>query len=200
MTRSRNISTIGLRAKTGRAIAVALRGPRDTPSVISRRELSLVDAKIPATAQPYHEVMHLNWDAAEMAVRKTADAIQKVASRALGDFALEVERSGTNLRGAGVVGSRDSDLRKIGNFHIRAHAAEGQLFRRVLEAGADQNGLTIEVFVERNIYEVAAPELELSSSELSGRLSELGRVTGQKPWRADEKLAALAAWLVLWRS
>ena len=39
-------------------------------------------------------------------------------------------------------------------------------------------------------------ELGLSADELTRRLAEFGRTLGP-PWRQDEKLATLAAWLAL---
>jgi hypothetical protein len=53
---------IGLRAKTGRAIAVVLGGSVDSPTVVMKLELGLTDPKIPGTFQPYYEVMELSWD------------------------------------------------------------------------------------------------------------------------------------------
>ncbi|MDX6384746.1 MAG: hypothetical protein QOK48_2319, partial [Blastocatellia bacterium] len=41
-----NLVTIGLRAKTGRAIAVVLGGSSDLPQVVSKLEIKLVDPKV----------------------------------------------------------------------------------------------------------------------------------------------------------
>ena len=57
--------SIGLRVKTGRAIAVLLRGPADAPTVLKRGELMLADSNEPDTWQPYHVVMDLPWVEAE---------------------------------------------------------------------------------------------------------------------------------------
>src|SRR6185369_11035181 len=68
-------ASVGLRAKTGRAIAVALTGPSDSPRVILRTELRLTDPSQPATSQPYHEVMDLPWEEAKIAVRKITETV-----------------------------------------------------------------------------------------------------------------------------
>ena len=54
-----NLVSIGLRAKTARAIVVVLGGSTDSPAVLAKTEIKLADPKVPATAQPYHEVMDL---------------------------------------------------------------------------------------------------------------------------------------------
>src|SRR5262249_45931417 len=88
----------------------------------------------------------------------------------------------------GVVGSPDRKLEKIGNSHIRAHAAEGILFRRVLEIAANEQGLKWRSFSDR--------AFELESLKWKTTLAPLGPAAG-KPWRVDERLAAAAACLAL---
>jgi len=77
-----------------------------------------------------------------------------------------------------------SDLGRIGNEHIRAHAAEGVLFRRVLEVAAERNGVVCRGFSDK---ELGAP---------NAKIKALGKKAGP-PWRADERAAAMAAWLAL---
>jgi hypothetical protein len=80
-----NRVAIGLRAKTGRAIAVVLGGSPDAPIVIAKTEIKLVDPKIPETAQPYHVVMELPWEESQRKVKKFARAIERVAKKAVAD-------------------------------------------------------------------------------------------------------------------
>ena len=100
------------------------------------------------------------------------------------------------VSGVGIVGAKNKDLARIGNFHIRAHAAEGVLFRNVLDLAADANGLKKRTFPDRDFEEITKIELGAQSATVKRRLNELGR-TLVPPWRTDEKQAATAAWLVL---
>ena len=186
--------SIGLRSKTARAIAVVLGGPLDKPRVMKRLELSLADPRVPATVQPYHEVMDLPWDRAKVDVRKTAAKIEAVASQALAHLVREMQKEGLLVCGVGVVGAGERNLEKIGSTHIRAHAAEGVLFRQVLEFAAAASGLPCRTFDERTLDETAARELERPLARLKAQLADLGKSAGP-PWRADEKAAATAAWL-----
>jgi len=191
-----NIVCIGLRAKTARAIAVVLGGSSDSPRVLTKLEIRLADPKIPATGQPYHEVMDLPWEESQKAVRKSAAAIEAIARKALAQLIKELKSEGFKVSGAGIVGAKDRDLARIGNYHIRAHAAEGLLFRRVLDLAADANGLRRRTFPDREFDELVQTELGAEHAVLKRRLNELGRSL-PPPWRADEKQAAIAAWLVL---
>ena len=190
-----NIVSIGLRAKTARAIAVVLGGPSDSPVVLKKFEIALADPKIAATAQPYHEVMDLPWDESQRAVRKFATAIEAIARKALARLIKELQSQGMKVSGVGIVGAKDRDLARIGNYHIRAHAAEGVLFRRVLDLAADTNGLKRRTFSDRDLDRIAATELACESAEVKRKLHDLGRSLAP-PWRTDEKQAATAAWLV----
>ena len=191
-----NPVSIGLRAKTGRAIAVVVGGHVDSPQILKRVEIKLSDPASPATFQPYHEVLDLPWDKAQRAAQKIASKIEKLAAREIARLVKEAKTDGGAVCGVGIVGAGDRNLEKIGSTHIRAHAAEGVLFRAVLEAGAAANNLQYTRFDERTLEETAERELKLSSDKIKEKLLEFGKSTGS-PWRADEKAAATAAWLAL---
>src|SRR5215813_2353693 len=186
--------TIGFRAKTGRAIGVVLGGTVKSPSVFKKFEIKLTDPKMPATAQPYHEVMELSWHEAQKAVKKSARAIEAVARKALAQLLKELNAEDLKVSGVGVVGSKDRDLARIGNYHIRAHAGEGILFRRVLELSATAHRIHCRAFSDRELDQTAASKLKTSPQVLKQRLKALGDPLGP-PWRTDEKQAAAAAWL-----
>ena len=135
--------------------------------------------------------MDLPWQRSQVAVRKTAKLIEAVATKALSQLIREVQSSELVVSAAGIVGAPERRLEKIGSAHIRAHAAEGVLFRQVLEAAAEKNGLVKRTLDERKLNEIAATELGFSAATLEGRLTDLGRAVG-RPWRADEKAAAAA--------
>lgn len=187
---------IGLRAKTGRAIAVVLGGPLASPRVLKRIEVKLTDPALPETSAPYHHLLDLPWAKATVAVRRIASRIEKVASRELARLVREAQKDGLIVGGVGIVGAGERNLEKIGSTHIRAHAAEGVLFREVLEFAAAANKLRSRRFDEHSLDVTAAEELKLPVARIRAHLAEMGRSAG-RPWRADEKAAAIAAWLVL---
>ncbi|HET6889770.1 MAG TPA: hypothetical protein VFH31_01605 [Pyrinomonadaceae bacterium] len=189
-------AAIGLKAKTGRAIAVVLSGPINAPQLVSRSELNLTDPHVPATFQPYHEVMELPWDESLKNVKPFVRAIEKVSTKALAGLIHELKAQGLMVIGVAVVGSQDRDLSKIGNYHIRAHAAEGMLFRQVLEHAAQSNKLPHRTFQEKTLGTQATTELRVTVAQLNNRLKSIGQSAGA-PWRTDQRTAATAAWLVL---
>lgn len=186
-------AAIGLRAKTGRAIAVVLTADSESPAFLWRGMLSLVDPKIPTTAEPYHQVMELPWSEVSVAVQPLVTAIEAATSVALRSLIDDLRSREIQIRTAGIVGAPDRNLARIGNEHIRAHAAEGVLFRRVLEAGAKANHLRHSAFSESDV------KAKMSEPNVTAVLKEMGRVAGP-PWRTDERLAATAAWMALYNT
>ena len=190
------IASVGLLAKSGRAVAIALLGPAKSPRVIERRELLLSSERIPSTVGPYHTVMELPWPKAIVAVQSAIAAIEHLAAESLRQFVADVAARGANVRSVGIVGSMGQDPARIGNPHIRAHAAEGQLFREVLETAASGAGLPHLSFSNRDVLMAAAPLIEISANDLQARLQVLGKGV-VRPWRSEERFAACAAWAAL---
>lgn len=184
-------AAIGFRAKTGRAIAVVLIGTRKTPEFLWRGEVSLIDPAMDNSQGPYHHVMELPWSEALLAIKPAVNAIEVVAARAVLQLIEDMHARGADLRAAGVVGSPQRPLARIGNEHIRAHAAEGILYRRVLERAASENRVRCTGWSEKELAAAAPDEAAMQRT-----MKELGRAAGP-PWRADERLAATAAWIAL---
>src|SRR5437879_5385481 len=171
-------ATIGFRAKTGRAIAIALKRNDGTPEYLARWEVALYDPKLPATG-PHHQVMELPWSDAQRAVRPLERRIEAIAIKMLAGLLNDVSSQGFKVSGVGVVGSPDRQLDRIGNPHIRAHAAEGILFRRVLEVAAEKHKLEWRSFSDRRFEEVIASELRRNPQEVKEALTATGHAAAK---------------------
>ena len=175
-------AAIGIKSKTGRGIAVALAASNE---FICREELTLADPD--ATVGPYHEVMELPWSESIVAVRPAIATIETIAARELRRLIEELQSRGFDVGCIAVVGPADRNLERIGNPHIRAHAAEGVLFRAVIEKAAKSNRVASRLFVD--------PAKELNASQK--KTIEQMKAAAGPPWRADEKSAAMAAMIAL---
>jgi hypothetical protein len=188
-------ATIGFKVKSGYAIAVLLVGPMHSPQALNRRVVDLSDPEMPATKQPYHAAMGTREEDADK-IRQRTEVIQDVAERSVTELLADYRAAGHRIRHATLVVGSQIDPDKIANPHIRAHALEGRLFRRVLADALQTHGVSSSVVLERDAYRQAAKLLGRSEGELKQTLARLGKEVGG-PWRAEEKLAALAAWMRL---
>src|SRR5438132_11724908 len=156
---SSNIVAVGFRSKTGRAIAVVLGGTTRAPMAIRRTEVTLSDPAQDPTCQPYHLVMELPFAEWTAAVAPAAATIEKIARESMKRLFDELALDRLIVRKIGVVGSPDRDLSKIGGAHVRAHAAEGILFRAVLERAADALRISCRSVREKDLPSIAGKEL-----------------------------------------
>jgi len=185
---------VGFRVKSGYAVAVAVRGPASAPSAVARRVVELSDPKDAGTRQPFHRdsfAHETDRRALDGRVRIVKACAERAVAALLEDEALARER----CRAALVVGSV-IDPSRVGNPHIRAHASEGQLFREVLREALESRGVSCDVVVEKDLAKKAAAGLQRRDGEIRRVVARFGREVGG-PWRAEEKAASTAAWMLL---
>ncbi|HEY6061211.1 MAG TPA: hypothetical protein VIV10_11545 [Gemmatimonadales bacterium] len=190
-------AALGVRVKSGWAMTVLLAGPASAPRVLDRRRIELSDPAVPRTRQPYHA----GFGIAQQSRRVIVRLVRRVERSAQASFAAVVRRyraDGVKLRGVGIVVGSVIDPAQIANPHIRAHAAEGALFRRVVDEAARRQRLGTLIVLEREVYATAARSTRRTAVAVRGIVAELGSSL-DGPWRAEEKTAAAAAWLVLAR-
>jgi hypothetical protein len=76
------------------------------------------------------------------------------------------------------------------------HAAEGELYRRVLVRACEACGIRALPIPAKEIELRAAGALGIAPAGLPARLAALGKHAG-RPWARDQKESALAAWIAL---
>lgn len=178
---------------------VAVAGSFDTPTVLDRRRIEIADRAIRGSVQPYHEARELGIDKAEKYLKRCVDASRVLAQAAL-------EKAIGDLRGYRVTccgmllgsGRLSPTLEATLASHPSLHTAEGEFFRDVLRKASEQFQLPCHGVKEKELLAVAAARFGVSAEEIQRRLNGLGKTLGA-PWRQDQKFAALAGWLALWR-
>jgi hypothetical protein len=190
---------LGLRAQRGGAVAVAIALDRGEPRLVLSSFLATAAEGDRLAFEPYHVAYEMAAGAREAspgvaaAVAEGRRRQEVLAAQGLKDIVDRLDRpavAGLLVNRAGWV----TDLLQ----HVLcdpAHPpfAEGMAVRDALRFAAAGAGLDLIEMDEKSLAESAAIKLGLSSGELDARLKSLG--TGQKPWRKEQKLACLAAWL-----
>jgi len=190
-----NVAALGFTVKSGWACAVVLTGSAASPRAVASHRIDLSDPAIPAARQPYHA----GFGTARSSGRELSGLIASVkrfGGKTVTELIRHYEAAGYQLRGAGIVVGSVIDPKRIANEHIRIHALEGQLFRRVVQEAAAKRRLAPAIWRERDLYLLATGALERPEQALRGTVTAFGRALSGS-WRAEHKAAALAAWLVL---
>jgi hypothetical protein len=178
---------------------VAVGGTAAAPAVLDRRRVELVASDIARSAQPYHAAAEMKLPAAVAFLARCADAADKLAGAGVQDALAKLAERGYQTRQCGVLlsaGRPVGDLESTLASHPAIHTAEGEFFRNALKRAGDSHGLAVSGIRERDLSKVAAERLRVSADDLQRRIGEWGKAIGP-PWRQDEKLAALIAWVVL---
>jgi hypothetical protein len=187
---------IGFRVKTGRATAIVMAGPASAPRVLSRQSLQLWDPAIPESHQPWHAELELPPDERARIVPIALEAVERVALSSLRVLVDEIQPALGSILGIALVAGSATDPESIRNPHMRAHAREGQLFPQALAAAAKTMRIPAVTIPESEVFTTAAAKLGKSPDAIKLAVTDLGRAVG-KPWSAEEKAAAAAAWITL---
>ena len=187
-------AALGFRAHSGWAVVVAVAGSPRNPVVLDRRRIVIADAAIPGSKQPFHAAERLEIRDAEELISRCRESAEKLAAAAIAQLRQEHHLVGSGL----LIGSGRAlpGLESILRSHALIHTAEGEFFREVLAGTSEQRGLPVKRFKEREVWDHAAEVWKVNSETLQARITALGRSLGP-PWTQDEKLATLAACLVL---
>ncbi len=174
------MASIGLRVRTGKAMAIAISGTQGATLSILREEIALADRADMNTVHPYHLEIEGQPEAVASAVR-TAKRIGAAALKHLFETVRQQER----IEFVTVVVNTHTPPERITSPHMRAHGKEGWLFREICEHAAEVFGI--------EPLTLSPEEVPLDGRATQRALITMGETFG-RPWTADWKLAAASAW------
>jgi hypothetical protein len=189
---------LGFRVKSGWAAVVLLTKPAHLLQLCDVNRVELCDPRLPETRQPYHARMgKLETDTTTLNRRERV--VRCIAQESLVTLLVGYRQKGYRIKRAGLVVGSQIDPSTIANPHIRAHALEGRLFRDSIEQSLHDQGIRTDVLLERDAYACVAARLKQSTNDVRRAIQNLGRSMPANggPWRAEQKLAAVAALFAL---
>jgi hypothetical protein len=189
---------LGFRVKSGWAAVVLLTRPAHSPRLLDVGRIELCDPQLPETRQPYHAAIgKLETDSTKLDRRE--HVVRSISRQSLTRLLKGYRQKGYRIKRAALVVGSQIDPSTIGNPHIRAHALEGWLFRGSIEQSLHDLGIRTDVLLERDAYACVAARLKQSRDDVRRAIHNLGgslRSTAGS-WRAEQKLAAVAALFAL---
>jgi hypothetical protein len=198
-TAVRRRAALGFRVHSGWAAAVAVAGTPARPEILERRRIEIADPGIRGAVQPYHAAEGMAISEAKRYLDQSESASARLARNAIAVLAADVRAKGCELMGAALLlasGRPLPALESVLASHALIHTADGEHFREAIVRGCEHAGLDVLRIREREVAASAAKRFRTTEAELMKRVGEAGKAVGA-PWRADEKLAALVAWLAL---
>lgn len=177
---------LGFRVHSGWTAVVAVAAGQ----VVERGRIELADPAIAGSKQPYHAAEPLPLAEARELVESCRARSADLAREGLERTVAVLGSKGFAVEACVVVTASGRPLPALPAIlasHAMIHTAEGEFFRDVVGQAAAALGLLVTKVKERELK---------ARADFAARVTQLGRGLGP-PWREDEKLSALAAWLVL---
>jgi hypothetical protein len=180
--------TLGLRVKSGSAIIAVIDGEPTSWRLVHCSQVLLTVPAGQYARFPYHPLIELGPKSGRAATREAIAIVRSESRKQLGSLL----KSLAPLDSAGVVAGTATDPNTIFNPHIRAHARESHLFRGVVIAGLKRAQIPYQVLRDKEALSEFARRIRTPEPEAWEMISRGGRGV-VKPWRIDEKLAAVGA-------
>ena len=190
---------LGFAPHSGWAAVVVVAGDADNPLVLTRSRVEMADPRLPGSKQPYHEVEELSLEEAERRLARLRASAGTMASDAIRALIDDLGKRSSRPRAAGILdssGRKGDNLAAVLASHALIHTADGDHFREALAEGCHRCGLAVVRVRQRDLVDRAAATLRQSPARLAAAVLTMGKPLGA-PWGADQKSAALLAWLLL---
>lgn len=198
MGRMSEQATIGFRTHSGWAVAIVVAGSPIEPVILDRRRIEFADPVLQGSKQPFHAAEPLPYPEAADLIDRVRASAEQLAERALSGLIESLAARDYTIIGAMVLtaaGRPLPELAAILKSHALIHTAEGEFFREVIASACARHSLPITRVKEREVWDLGAEKFRIATPDLQRKIDALGKTLGP-PWRQDEKLAAMAAWLV----
>jgi hypothetical protein len=192
-------AALGFRVHSGWAALVALGGSAASPSVLWRGRIELCTRGVHREGQPYHAAAEMKLEDGRAFLDECARRASSMAHTALQETVADLSARGYRIVGACVLmgsGRPLPVLEKVLAAHPLIHTAEGEFFRGATRQGCQSCGLAVSGVKESDLAARTAGALGISGEELLRGIADLGKLVGP-PWRQDEKLCAMASWMLL---
>src|SRR5262249_6436851 len=188
----------GVRMHSGWGAVVCMSSHSDSPELIDRRRIVVIEPTMEGAKQPYHFAESLSLEEAEHHLHKCLEASQRLALKAVCEILEAVTARNYRVVGCALLlasGRALPPLPKILASHALVHTAEGEFFRKVVREACEHCHIPVVGIREREMEERANATFGKAAARVRQHISSLGKTVGS-PWTQDEKTAALAALIV----
>jgi hypothetical protein len=199
--------SLAFRAGRGGSVVVGVAAVAREPVVVLSTFLPTAAAEDRLALEPYHVAAGMDRNPDGRASPRAAAAVaegrkrqDQAAASGLDAIVRELETRGYKPAIAALLVNRAGWITDLLEYSLFAPehppVAEGLAVRDALRFALGHSGIPVREIDEKSLQEAAAKDLRLSIAALDARLKALGVAVG-RPWRKEQKLACLAAWLAL---
>jgi hypothetical protein len=198
---------LGLRALKGGAVVVGLAVEEGEPRVLISTFLATSAEGDRLSLEPYRVAAEMARGPQGGASAEAAAAVaegrgrqDQLAAHGLQNIVLGLEGARCTPVSAALLVNRAGWITDLLEYSLswpeHVPVAEGLAVRDALRFALKECSLEVVELDEKSLPDLAQNALGLSSTEIAARLKHLGATAGS-PWRKEQKLAALSAWVTM---
>jgi hypothetical protein len=190
---------LGIRVHSGWGALVAVSHEKSAIEILDRRRIPITGTTDTGASQPYHAARNLPLPEAELFVANAFTAAHTTASRALRQLMDILHAQKYRVTGCAILMSAARPLpplEKILAAHPLLHTAEGQFFRDAFAKACESNAIPVTKIKERDLEIALKEKFAHATTRIKTQIDLAARPLGP-PWTTDQKLATLAALLLL---
>jgi hypothetical protein len=198
---------LGFRALRGGGVVVGITLKENEPRVMLSSFLRTANEGDRLALEPYHVAAELKRGpggaptaearAAVAEGRKRQDAL---AAEGIAEIVRTMRSAEIEPAVAGLLVNRAGWVTDLLAFSLafpdHPPVAEGLAVREAIRFGVKRAGLNLVELDEKSLTDLACERYRIGPGELNARLRSIGAAAG-KPWRKEQKMASLAAWIAL---
>ncbi len=207
MTAGSSIAGLGLRALKGGAVAVGVAVEDGEPRIQLSTFLATGAEGDRLSLEPYGVAAEMARGAQDAVSAAAASAVtegrrrqDRLAAKGLQDIVRQMEKAKGTPAIAALLVNRAGWVTDLLQYSLswpeHVPVAEGLAVRDALRSALRQCRIEAVEMDEKSLPDLAEHALGLSQAAIDARLKRLGATAG-KPWRKEQKLACLAAWVAV---
>jgi hypothetical protein len=198
---------LGFRAMKGGSVVVGVTVNGREPSVVLSTSLVTATEGDRLSLEPYHVAAEMVRGPQRATPAQAAAAVaqgrarqDELAAKGLEDIASKLQEARCRPVVAALLVNRAGWITDLLEYSLafpdHPPVAEGLAVREALRLALGQRQLERLELDEKTLHERAADQLALKPADIEARLRALG-VTAGRPWRKEQKLACLSAWVAM---
>ena len=209
MSANRTSSRVGLgfRALKGGSVVVGIAIDKGEPRILWSSFLATAVAGDRLSLEPYHVAAAMQRapdggasEEAKAAVAEGRKRQDKLATAGLKDIAGKLRKDGAEITVAALLINRAGWITDLLDYSLawaeHPPVAEGLAVRDAMRFAFHSLGVDVTELDEKSLPDIASKQLRIKPAGIEAQLKAFGRAAG-KPWRKEQKLAALAAWVAI---
>ena len=196
---------LGFRAGRGGSVLVGVAAKGAEPRVVLSTFLATAAEGDRLSLEPYHVARELARGNLERVPAQAVEAVaagrknqDRTATKGLSEVQHQLATSNCVPTVGALLVNRAGWITDLLQYSLMAPehpaVAEGLAVRDAVRFAMKECGIPIVEMDEKSLIETGCEKLRMSADSLESRLTDLGATAG-KPWRKEQKLACLAAWL-----